>query len=432
MSTQILHSYPKSQDLFDEAKQYIPGGVNSPVRAFNSVGGSPVFVRKAKGAIITDEEGQEYIDYINSWGPMILGHAFDPVVEAIKLKIEDSASFGAPTALETEMAKQIVAMVPGVEKVRMVNSGTEACMSAIRLARGYTRRDKVIKFAGNYHGHADSFLIQAGSGALTMGVPNSPGVPSNSASNTLIAQYNDLASVEQLVQANPGQIAALIIEPVAGNMGCIPPQAGFLEGVREICTRAGILLIFDEVMTGFRLAAGGAQERLGVTADLVTLGKIIGGGMPVGAFAGGAEIMETLAPNGPVYQAGTLSGNPIAMISGLTTLQYLAQNPTIYQTLDQKGAKLKRELGEILSEIPHQINQLGSMISVHFCEDPVKDYESAKAGNNDRFRAFFHQMLSRGIYLPPSAFESWFFSIALTDQHIETTLAAAKASVAHI
>ncbi|MEL7532022.1 MAG: glutamate-1-semialdehyde 2,1-aminomutase [Bacteroidota bacterium] len=432
MSNKNLHTYAKSQSLFDEAKQYIPGGVNSPVRAFNSVGGTPVFIKKAKGAIITDEEGQEYIDYINSWGPMILGHAFDPVVDAIKRKIEDSASFGAPTALETEMAKQIAAMVPGVEKVRMVNSGTEACMSAIRLARGYTQRDKVIKFAGNYHGHADSFLIQAGSGALTMGVPNSPGVPQNSANNTLIAQYNDLDSVQQLIEANPGQISALIVEPVAGNMGCIPPQAGFLAGLRELCTGDGIVLIFDEVMTGFRLAAGGAQERFGVTADLVTLGKIIGGGMPVGAFAGKAVIMNHLAPDGPVYQAGTLSGNPIAMISGLTTLRHLADNPQLYQQLEAKGTLLKNELAEILRDIPHQINQLGSMISVHFCEDPVMDYASAKAGNNDRFRAFFHQMLARGIYLPPSAFESWFFSIALTDQHIATTLAAAKASVAHL
>ncbi|MEM6346183.1 MAG: glutamate-1-semialdehyde 2,1-aminomutase [Bacteroidota bacterium] len=432
MSTKSLHTYTKSQSLFEEAKQYIPGGVNSPVRAFNSVGGTPVFIKKAKGAILTDEQGQEYIDYINSWGPMILGHAFEPVIEAIQVKIQDSASFGAPTALETEMAKQIASMVPGVDKVRMVNSGTEACMSAIRLARGYTQRDKVIKFAGNYHGHADSFLIQAGSGALTMGVPNSPGIPQNSANNTLIAQYNDLESVKQLIEANPEQIAALIVEPVAGNMGCIPPQEGFLAGLRELCIEAGIVLIFDEVMTGFRLAPGGAQERFGVTADLVTLGKIIGGGMPVGAFAGKAEIMNHLAPIGPVYQAGTLSGNPIAMISGLTTLQHLAGDAQLYQRLEDKGALLRKELAEILKDIPHQINQLGSMISVHFCEQPVTDYESAKAGNNDRFKAFFHQMLSRGIYLPPSAFESWFFSNALTDQHIETTLAAAKASVAHI
>lgn len=424
-----LHTYQNSETQFEESQKYIPGGVNSPVRAFKSVGGTPVFIKKAKGAILHDEDGQTYIDYINSWGPMILGHAFQPVVKAIQEQIEGSASFGAPTILETKMAKQIIKMMPGVDKVRMVNSGTEACMSAIRLARGYTGKDKVIKFAGNYHGHSDSFLIQAGSGAMTLGVPNSPGVTKATAQNTLLAHYNDLDGIQQLVKANKGEIAALILEPVAGNMGCIPPKPGFLEGLREICTANNIVLIFDEVMTGFRLAPGGAQERFGITADMVTLGKIIGGGMPVGAFGGKKEIMDCLAPVGPVYQAGTLSGNPIAMISGYTTLKHLDDNPDLYQKLEEKGTLLKVGLENLLTNIPHQINHMGSMISVHFCENPVIDFVTAKAGDNDSFRKFFHLMLERGVYLPPSAYESWFFSTALTRDHISQTLNAVEDSL---
>lgn len=422
----------RSSTLFEQAQKSMPGGVNSPVRAFKSVGGTPVFIRKAKGAILTDEDGNEYIDYINSWGPMILGHAYPPMIEAVKERIEDSASFGAPTELEIEMAELVCEMVPGMDMVRMVNSGTEACMSAIRLARGYTGKEKIIKFAGNYHGHGDTFLIKAGSGALTLGTPNSPGVTQGTAQNTLLANYNDIEHVRQLAAANRGEIAAVIVEPVAGNMGCIPPTEGFLQGLRDLCTAEGIVLIFDEVMTGFRLAPGGAQERFGITADLVCLGKIIGGGMPVGAYGGKLEIMSKVAPIGPVYQAGTLSGNPIAMISGLTQLKALKNDPELYTRLDQKTEKLHQGMDALLSKsgLPYQINRIGSMISVHFCENPVVDYESAAHGNNAHFNTFFHQMLNHGVYLPPSAFESWFLSDALTDAHIEATLEAVEASLA--
>ncbi|MEL6847891.1 MAG: glutamate-1-semialdehyde 2,1-aminomutase [Bacteroidota bacterium] len=427
-------SIAKSEALFEAAVKVMPGGVNSPVRAFKSVGGTPIFMEKAEGAILTDADGHTYIDYINSWGPMILGHAWQPMIDAVKEYIGYSASFGAPTSLEVDMAQLVIDMVPGMDRVRMVNSGTEACMSAIRLARGYTGKDKVIKFAGNYHGHGDSFLIQAGSGALTLGVPNSPGVTEATAANTLLARYNDLASVQALADANRGEIAALILEPVAGNMGCIPPQPGFLEGLRELCTAEGIVLIFDEVMTGFRLAPGGAQERFGITADLVTLGKIIGGGMPVGAYGGKAEIMDHVAPVGPVYQAGTLSGNPIAMISGYTQLKALKDEPAIYARIDARGAQLRAGIAERLDASPfaYQINQLGSMISVHFCEEPVVDYESAAAGNNPHFKAFFHGLLNRGVYLPPSAFESWFLSDALTDGLIQDTLDAVEGTLAEM
>ena len=418
----------KSETLFQQATKVIPGGVNSPVRAFKSVGGTPVFIKKAQGAMMTDEDGNEYIDYINSWGPMIMGHAWAPVVQAIQERVADSTSFGAPTELEIQMAALICEMVPGVDKVRMVNSGTEACMSAIRLARGYTGKDKIIKFKGNYHGHGDTFLIQAGSGAMTLGVPNSPGVTAGTAKDTLLANFNELAHVQQLAEAHKGEIAAIIIEPVAGNMGCIPPVSGFLEGLRKLCDETGMLLIFDEVMTGFRLAAGGAQERFGITADLVCLGKIIGGGMPVGAYGGSAEIMNHVAPVGPVYQAGTLSGNPIAMISGYTLLKHLHENPSVYARLEDKGADLKTGLQERLtaSGLPFQINHLGSMISVHFCEEPVIDFESAAAGNNDYFKKFFHGMLNEGVYLPPSAFESWFLCDALTNEHLDQTLGAVR------
>lgn len=380
---------------------------------------------------MVDEDGHEYIDYINSWGPMILGHAYPPVVEAIQQQIAFSASFGAPTELEIQMAELIIEMVPGVDCVRMVNSGTEACMSAIRLARGFTGKDKIVKFAGNYHGHGDTFLIQAGSGAVTLGVPSSPGVTKGTSRDTLLARFNDVDHVAALLQEHQGEVAAIIVEPVAGNMGCIPPKEGFLEGLRTLCDQTGVLLIFDEVMTGFRLAPGGAQERFSVTADLVTMGKIIGGGMPVGAYGGRADIMGSVAPAGPVYQAGTLSGNPIAMISGYTQLKALQDDPGIYQRLEERGKVLAQGLDTLLqsSGLPYQLNQLGSMISVHFCEDPVIDFESAANGNNDWFKQFFHGMLNRGVYLPPSAFESWFLCDALTDEHIQQTFQAAQASL---
>lgn len=419
----------KSQQLFDRAQLSIPGGVNSPVRAFKSVGGTPLFMKSAKGAYMYDADGKQYIDYINSWGPMILGHAHEPVVKAIQEKAADSTSFGAPTELEIEMAELIISMVPNVDMVRMVSSGTEACMSAIRLARGYTGRNKIIKFEGCYHGHADSFLVKAGSGVATFGIQTVPGVPAGVYSDTLNAPYNDLAAVQQLVNDNKGEIAAIIIEPVAGNMGCIIPKEGFLEGLRSVCDKEGIVFIFDEVMTGFRLAAGGAQERLNIKADLVTYGKVIGGGMPVGAFGGKKEIMEHIAPLGNVYQAGTLSGNPIAMIAGYTMLRTLKDNPAIYQNIDTQTEYLHQGLDSVLkaSGTPYVINRLGSMISVHFSEQPVTDFTSAAAANNTLFNKYFHAMLEAGIYLPPSAFETWFISNSLTKADIDTTVAATEA-----
>lgn len=418
--------YKRSSGLFAEAKKYIPGGVNSPVRAFNAVGGDPVFVKEAKGAYFWDEDGNKYIDYIASWGPLILGHAYEPVVSAVIEKAKKGTSFGMPTKIETELAQLAVSMVPNIDKIRFVNSGTEACMSAVRLARGYSGKDKIIKFAGCYHGHADSFLIQAGSGAMTFGSPNSPGVTQGTARDTLLADYNNLDSVKQLVAEYSGEIAALIIEPVAGNMGCIVPAKDFILGLRELCSNEGILLIFDEVMTGFRLAAGGAQELLGVDADILTFGKVIGGGLPVGAFAARSEIMECLAPDGPVYQAGTLSGNPLAMSAGLAMLTALKQNPNVFDSLEKKTEYLHTGISEILvrEAIPHQINRLGSMISVHFTGDPVTDFSSSSKGNNDIFRKYFHGMLNQGIYLPPSAFESYFLNDALTYEDIDTTIRA--------
>ena len=414
----------KSEELFGQAIKSIPGGVNSPVRAFKSVGGTPVFMSAAKGSLMTDVDGKEYIDYINSWGPMIMGHAYEPVVQAVREAVLSSTSFGTPTELEVKMAELICEMAPGVERIRMVNSGTEACMSAVRLARGYTGRDKIIKFAGCYHGHADCFLIEAGSGASTLGTPNSPGVSESVARDTLIARFNDPEQVKQLMEQYPDEIAALIIEPVPGNMGCIPPEEGFLRKIRELCTTYGIVLIFDEVMTGFRLAAGGAQERFGVIADLVTYGKIIGGGMPVGAFGGKAEIMDLLAPQGPVYQAGTLSGNPIAMTAGYTLLTTLHNRPEIYRTLENKTSRLKQGLLEAINRhhTPCQVNQVGSMLSVHFTDQPVNDYQGAARGNNEWFRKFFHHMLKNGIYLPPSAFETWFICHPITSEQIEHTI----------
>lgn len=420
-------NYSRSSALFQQAKKYIPGGVNSPVRAFKAVGGDPVFIERAKGAYLYDADGRQLIDYIASWGPMILGHAHQEVLEPLIDRAQKGTSFGAPTEIETRIAQLAVKMVPNIDQIRFVNSGTEACMSAVRLARGYTGREKLIKFAGCYHGHSDAFLIQAGSGALTFGTPNSPGVTQGTAMDTLLATYNDLDSVRKLVAENPEEIAAVIIEPVAGNMGCIVPQEGFLEGLREICDKAGILLIFDEVMTGFRLARGGAQERLNVRADISTFGKVIGGGLPVGAFAARAEIMNFLAPLGPVYQAGTLSGNPLAMSAGLATLSILDQQPEIYESLDQKTTYLHHGLEACFGkyQIPYQINRLGSMISVHFTDQAVLDFESsAKAASGDEFSKFFHGMLQRGIYLPPSAFESWFLNDALSYEDLDQTLTA--------
>ncbi len=424
----------KSKELFNRAQQSIPGGVNSPVRAFKSVGGTPVFMQRAKGAYLYDADGNQYIDYINSWGPMILGHAYEPVVKAVCEKAAGSTSFGAPTELEIEMAELIKSMAPNVDLIRMVSSGTEACMSAIRLARGYTGRNKIIKFEGCYHGHADAFLVKAGSGMATLGIQNVPGVTTGVSADTLTAPYNNLDAVQGLVVENKDRIAAIIIEPVAGNMGCIVPEPGYLQGLRNLCTEEGIVFIFDEVMTGFRLAPGGAQQRLGIDADLITFGKVIGAGMPVGAFGGKLQIMQHIAPLGNVYQAGTLSGNPLAMIAGYTLLQELKSTPHIYTELDEKTAYLKTGLQKVLEEAntPFVINQLGSMISVHFSKELVIDFASAAAADNTRFNAFFHAMLNRGIYLPPSAFETWFLSNALTYQDLEQTINAARESLAEI
>lgn len=418
-----------SQSLFNRAQQSIPGGVNSPVRAFKSVGGTPLFMKKAKGAYLYDADGNRYIDYIASWGPMILGHAYGPVVEAIREKAYDSTSFGAPTELEIEMAELIISMAPNVDLIRMVSSGTEACMSAIRLARGFTGKNKFIKFEGHYHGHADSFLVKAGSGVATFGIQTVPGITAGVSNDTLTAPYNDLEAVKTLVEQHKNELAAIIVEPVAGNMGCVLPQPGFLEGLRQICDEEGMLLIFDEVMTGFRLAPGGAQERLGINADLVTYGKVIGGGMPVGAFGGRRAIMEMVAPLGGVYQAGTLSGNPIAMIAGKTLLEELKSNPNIYHELDQKTGYLKDGLEKALNAWgkPFVINQLGSMISVHFSANPINNFNDAAQADNELFKKYFHAMLGKGIYLPPSPFESWFLNNALTQEDLDETISATAA-----
>lgn len=423
-----MQLYTTSKSLFERAQQSIPGGVNSPVRAFKSVGGAPLFIKSAKGAYMFDEDGNRYIDYINSWGPMILGHAYKPVVKAIREKVLDSTSFGAPTQLEIEMAELIKSMVPNVDLIRMVSSGTEACMSAVRLARGYTGRNKIIKFEGCYHGHADCFLVKAGSGMATLNIQIVPGVTGGVANDTLTAPYNNLPAVEKLIQENKGTIAAIIIEPVGGNMGCILPQPGFLEGLRKLCDEESIVFIFDEVMTGFRLAKGGAQEKLNINADLVTYGKVIGGGMPVGAFGGKKEIMQHIAPLGNVYQAGTLSGNPIAMIAGFTLLNELKNNPSIYAELDKKSLRLEKGMHEILSDkkIPHRINRMGSMMSLHFCNHEVVDFETASKADIPMFNKFFHHMLENGIYLPPSAYESWFLGNALSKKDLDITIAALK------
>ena len=424
----------ESKRLFAHAKNFIPGGVNSPVRAFRAVGGEPIFIKKADGAFLHDEDGNSFIELINSWGPMILGHNHPMIREAVLEAMENGTSFGAPTAREVEIAELIVSMVPSVEKVRMVNSGTEATMSAIRVARGYTGRDKFIKMEGHYHGHGDSFLIAAGSGAITMGHPDSPGVTEGTAKDTLLAPYNDLEAIESLVAANYGEIAALILEPVPGNMGLCLPKPGYLQGLRDICTREGIVLIFDEVMTGFRLARGGAQELFGVIPDMTTLGKIIGGGMPVGAYGGKKEIMEFVSPAGPVYQAGTLSGNPIAMAAGLTILRYLNTHQEVYTRLSEIGIQIASGIASINEKLGlnFTINQIGSMYSLFFTEEDVTDFESAKTSDTTLFGKYFQAMLRRGVYLAPSQYETLFLSTALTDELIGKVLQAHEESMKEI
>lgn len=422
----------RSEQLFTQAQQSIPGGVNSPVRAFSGVGGSPIFMEKADGAYMYDADGKRYIDFVGSWGPMILGHNNPQVLEATIAAAQRGLSFGTPTEIETTMAEKICNLVPSIEKVRMVNSGTEATMTAIRLARGYTGRDKILKFEGNYHGHADSLLVKAGSGALTLGVPNSPGIPADLAQHTLTVDYNNIDSVKQAFAEVGDQIACIIVEPVAGNMNCIPPVEGFLEGLREVCDQHGSVLIFDEVMSGFRSAPGGAQEYYGVTPDLTALGKVIGGGMPVGAFGGKREVMDYIAPTGPVYQAGTLAGNPVAMSAGLATLSQLS-DAGFYEQLNARVEQLLSGLQKLADEagIPMTTNRAGSMFGFFFTEDDtVTSYQQATKCNMEHFRKFYHAMLENGVYLAPSAFEGGFMSIAHSEQDIEDTLAAAKKSFA--
>ena len=423
-----------SKELFERAQLVIPGGVNSPVRAFKSVGGTPVFFKEAKGAILVDVEGKEYIDYIGSWGPMILGHAHPPVLKALKQAADKSTSFGAPTELETHIAELICTMMPCVEKLRMVNSGTEACMSAIRLARAYTKRDKFIKFEGCYHGHADAFLIKAGSVAVTLGAPNSPGITSGTAKDTLLARFNDTAHVTQILNANKGEVAAIIIEPVAGNMGCIPPKKDFLENLRTLCNAHGVVLIFDEVMTGFRLSPGGATQRYNINPDMVCLGKVIGGGLPVGAFGGRKEIMNMVAPLGPVYQAGTLSGNPLAMSCGYTLLKELNENAAIFDELEEKTNYLEQGMRRIFAayNLKVCINRVGSMLSFHINVDEVSCFDDACAADATYFKNVFHGMLKRGIYLAPSAFESLFISRTHSKELLDRTLVALEETLNEI
>ncbi len=422
---------PNSDALFGEAQKLIPGGVNSPVRAFRSVGRTPLFITRASGSWLLDVDGHSYIDYVGSWGPMILGHAHPRVVEAIRRTALDGTSFGAPTALEVRMAEMITKIVPSIEMVRMVNSGTEATMSAIRLARAYTRREKIIKFEGCYHGHADSFLIKAGSGAMTLSVPDSPGVPAGTAAGTLTAGFNDSASVRHHFASCKGEIAAVIVEPVAGNMGCVPPEPGFLQDVKDLCTENGAVLIFDEVMTGFRVARGGAQELYGIDPDLTTLGKIIGGGLPVGAYGGKRRIMEMVAPSGPMYQAGTLSGNPLAMAAGLETLSIISEDADFYTALDKKAGRLSAGIQRVIDDLwlPIRQNRVGSMFTLFFSRHPVRDYTSAAVADREQFGAFFREMLSRGVYLAPSQFEAAFISAAHSDEDIDRTIEAVRESL---
>jgi glutamate-1-semialdehyde 2,1-aminomutase len=423
-----------SKTLFAKAQQFIPGGVNSPVRAFKSVGGDPLFIRSAQGATMTDVDGNTYIELINSWGPMILGHANEKIEAAVRGAIGTSLSFGAPSEAEVTIAELIVEMVPSVEKVRMVNSGTEATMSAIRVARGFTSRDKIIKMEGCYHGHGDSFLIAAGSGAVTMGTPDSPGVTEGTAKDTLTAPFNNLEAVQKLVENNKGQIAAIILEPVAGNMGCILPKEGYLQGLRDLCDAHGIILIFDEVMTGFRLARGGAQEVFGVTPDMTTMGKIIGGGMPVGAYGGKTEIMNHVSPQGPVYQAGTLSGNPIAMAAGLAMLNELNENPEIYHQLEGITAYLIDGFRQNIKALglPYSVSHIGSMGCLYFTDQEVVDFESAKSADSKMFGKYFRGMLDRGVYLAPSLYETLFVSTSITEDIADKIIAANRSVLSEI
>ena len=418
-----------SRKLFDRAQRIIPGGVNSPVRAFQSVGGFPLFVKRASGATIDDVDGNQYIDYVMSWGPLIHGHAPRGLVKAVNGAAKLGTSFGAPTPLEHLLGERVRQLMPSLERVRFVSSGTEAAMSAIRVARAFTQRDKIIKFAGCYHGHADAFLVKAGSGATTLGVPTSPGVAAAVAADTLLASYNDLWSVEGLCDAHPGQIAAIIVEPIAGNMGVVAPTDGFLQGLRRVASAHGALLVFDEVISGFRASAGGAQAIFDVAPDLTCLGKIIGGGLPVGAYGGRAEVMEMIAPAGPVYQAGTLSGNPVAMTAGLWALERLA--PRLYKDLARRGAMLASGLADAAraAGVALQVNAFGSVLTPFFTASPVRDYESALRSNTNAYAAFFRSMLARGIYPPPSQFEAWFLSAAHTDTHVRKTIAAAQGAM---
>ena len=433
MSSTKIELSNKSEELFSRAQELLPGGVNSPVRAFRSVGGNPRFIASAKGATMTDVDGKTYVDYVGSWGPMILGHADDEVIEAIKQAAARGTSYGAPSPLEVEMAEEIVDAVPSVEMVRMVNSGTEATMAAIRLARGATGREKIVKFEGCYHGHGDSFLVKAGSGVATLGLPDSPGVPQSVAANTLTVPYNNADALAAIFDANKGEIASVIIEPVVGNMGCVAPKEGYLQAVREICTSNDALLIFDEVMTGFRLARGGAQERFGVSPDITTLGKIIGGGLPVGAYGASKDLMRNIAPAGTIYQAGTLSGNPLAMSAGLATLRRL-RDRSIYETLEARGAQLENGLRQAAEEngFSVQINRVGSMITLFFTDEPVFDWETANKSDREIFGKYFHTMLEEGIYLPPSQFEAAFFGITHTEEIINQTIEAARRAFARI
>ena len=418
----------RSSELFTAAQKHIPGGVNSPVRAFKGVGGDPVFFKKAKGPYVYDEDDNQYIDYVGSWGPMIVGHAHPDVLKSVQETMQKGLSFGAPTELETQMADKVCELVPSIDMVRMVSSGTEATMSALRLARGYTGRDKIVKFEGCYHGHSDSLLVKAGSGALTLGVPTSPGVPASLAELTITLSYNNIEEVKKTFKEIGDQIACIIVEPVAGNMNCIPPVAGFLEGLREVCDEYGSVLILDEVMTGFRVSLGGAQGHYNIKPDLTTLGKVIGGGMPVGAFGGKREIMEHIAPLGPVYQAGTLSGNPVAMAAGLTTLNIISQ-PGFYETLSKQTEKLVKGLEERAAKtnIPLTTNQAGAMFGFFFTEDKnISTFEQVSACDAERFKKFYHGMLNQGIYLAPSSYETGFVSSAHSDEDIEKTLDAAE------
>jgi glutamate-1-semialdehyde 2,1-aminomutase len=421
--------YSKSEKLFAAASRILPGGVDSPVRAFKSVGATPLFIDRARGARIHDVDGHEYIDYVMSWGPLIHGHAPKGLLRALTAAAARGTSFGAPTELETALAQRVATLMPSMERVRFVSSGTEAAMSAVRVARAATKRDRIVKFEGCYHGHADSFLVQAGSGAMTLGVPTSPGVPKAVAADTLLARYNDVGSVERVVDAHRDQIAAIVVEPIAGNMGVVPPREGFLEGLRAICDRQGILLVFDEVISGFRAAAGGAQQLFGIRPDLTCLGKIIGGGLPVGAYGGRADVMELVAPAGPVYQAGTLSGNPLAMTAGLWSVTELS--PKLYRHLAKLGAHLADGLARAARDagVPLQVNAFGSLVTPFFTSEPVRDLQGAMKADTAAYGRFFRGMLARGVYLPPSQFEAWFLSGAHTEQDVEKTVKAARAAM---